>query len=252
MSILDTINQHRSIRKFSDKPIEDQILDKILNAGFRASTTGNMQTYSIIVNRDKANLEKILPFHFGQKMVVEAPVFLTFNADFNRFNQWCIQRNASPGYDNMLSFLTAAIDAVIAAQNVAVAAEALGLGICYLGTTLYNADKLIEFYDMPKGVVPITSIAIGYPLEIPELVDRLPAKGIVHYEKYHHFSSQEIDEIYHEKENLELTRKLIEENGTENLAQIFTQKRYTKETNVEFSKRILAVLEKQGFMNHQL
>ena len=77
-------------------------------------------------------------------MVIQAPLVLTFCADFNRFNKWCRQRKADPGYDNFLSFMTAAIDALLAAQNCALAAEAHGLGICYLGTTTYNADKIIE------------------------------------------------------------------------------------------------------------
>lgn len=250
MNALETIFHHKSIRKFTDKPVDQNTLDIILKAAFRGSTTGNMQVYSIMVTRDIENKKKILPLHFNQQMVVNAPVVLTFNADFNRFNLWCEQRNAMPGYDNFLSFMTGTIDAVIAAQNATLAAEALGLGVCYLGTTIYTADKLIKHFELPKGVVPITTLVIGYPDENPDLVDRLPVKGIVHYEKYNQFSPADIDEIYFEKENLELTKSLIAENNTENLAQIFTQKRYTKDTNVLFSRVILEVLEKQGFMNN--
>jgi FMN reductase (NADPH) len=250
MNALETIFQHKSIRKFTDKPVDQNTIDLILKAAFRGSTTGNMQVYSIMVTQDLENKKKILPFHFNQQMVVNAPLVLTFNADFNRFNLWCEQRNALPGYDNFLSFMTGTIDAVIAAQNATLAAEALGLGVCYLGTTIYTADKLIKHFELPNGVVPITTLVIGYPAENPDLVDRLPSKGIVHYEKYNQFSPVDIDEIYFEKENLDLTKSLIAENKTENLAQIFTQKRYTKETNVLFSKVILEVLEKQGFMNN--
>ena len=251
MNILDTIFEHRSIRKFKDKAVEEEVLNTILEAAFRGSTTGNMQVYSIIVTRDAENKKAILPAHFGQKMVTEAPVVLTFNADFNRFNKWCEQRKAEPGYDNFLSFITASVDAIIAAQNVAIAAEAQGLGICYLGTTNYTADQLIEFFKLPKGVVPITTLVLGYPDEQPELVDRLPAEGIVHYEKYKDFTEEAIDRIYAEKEMLPLTHALIEENQTETLAQIFTEKRYTKANNMAFSQKLLEVLEKQGFMNNK-
>ncbi len=249
MKTLETIYEHRSIRKFTNEPVSDDMLDKILKASFRGSTTGNMQVYSIIVTREPENKKAILPFHFNQAMVSEAPVVLTFNADFNRFNLWCEQRKAKPGYDNFLSFLTASIDAVIAAQNAALAAEALGLGICYLGTTIYMADELIKFFELPKGVVPITTLVVGHPAEKPPLVDRLPAEGIVHYEKYRQFTPEDIDNIYREKEALEQTKQLIKENGTETLAQIFTEKRYTKDVNLTFSKKLLEVLEKQGFMN---
>ena len=96
-------------------------------------------------------------------MILQAPVMLTFMADFNRFNKWCLHRDAKPGYDNFLSFFTAAIDSLLATQNVAIAAESMGLGICYLGTTTYIADNLIEFFECPKGVVPITTLAVGIP-----------------------------------------------------------------------------------------
>jgi nitroreductase len=250
MNALETIFEHRSIRKFTEKDVSDEVLNNVLKAAFRGSTTGNMQVYSIIVTRDSENKKAILPAHFGQKMVSEAPVVLTFNADFNRFNKWCEQRKAEPGYDNFLSFLTAAIDAIIAAQNAAIAAEAQGLGICYLGTTIYTADQLIEFFELPKGVVPITTLVLGYPAESPDLVDRLPAEGVVHYEKYKQYTSEDIDAIYMEKESLQQTKDLIEENKTETLAQIFTEKRYTKANNTAFSQKLLDILVQQGFMNN--
>ena len=130
--MLETISNHRSIRNYKPDPISEDILDDILLAGTRASTTGNMQVYSMIVTRDKVLKEKLWEAHFKQNMVLEAPVHITFCADFNRFNQWCLLRNANPGYDNFLSFFTAAIDALLVSENVTLAAEAHGLGVCYL------------------------------------------------------------------------------------------------------------------------
>jgi nitroreductase len=251
MDTMQTLLEHRTIRKYKSQPIEDNILNQILEAGFRASTTGNMQVYSIIITKDEKHKEEMFKFHFGQAMVKQAPVLLTFCADFNRFNKWCEQRKAEPGYDNFLSFMTAAIDALLVAQNVTIAAESFGLGICYLGTTTYMADKIIEFLKCPKGVVPITTLVVGYPDENPELVDRLPYKGIVHNEFYKDYSEQDIDEIYREKEALPLTKKLLEENQLENLAQIFTKNRYTKKDNVYFSQSFLKVIEEAGFMNNE-
>lgn len=249
-STIDTIVNHKTIRDYKNDPVSEEKLKAILEAGFRASTTGNMQVYSIIVTKDQAKREELCKLHFGQKMVEQAPILLTFCADFNRFNKWCVQRDAEPGYDNFLSFFTAAIDALLVAQNVCVAAESFGLGICYLGTTTYQADKLVEFFDLPKGVVPVTTVVVGYPNEEPDQADRLPARGVVHYERYQDFSKEEIDEVYQLKEALPLTKKLLEENQLETLAQIFTQKRYTKKDNLHFSKVFLETIAKQGFMNH--
>jgi nitroreductase len=250
MNTLDNLLNHKTIRNYKSDPIEDSILDKILEAGFRASTTGNMQLYSVIVSKDAEKRKELCKMHFGQKMVEQAPVLLTFCADFNRFNKWCLQREAQPGYDNFLSFFTAAIDALLVSQNVAVAAEDFGLGICYLGTTTYQADKLIEFFNLPNGVVPITTLVVGYPAHDPGLTDRLPAKGLVHYETYNDYSASDIDAIYEEKESLLQTAKLLEENQLKTLAQIFTQKRYTKKDNIHFSKVFLKAIEDQGFNNN--
>jgi hypothetical protein len=184
-------------------------------------------------------------------MVLEAPLLLTFCADFNRFNQWCRLRKAEPGYDNFLSFFTAASDALLAAQNAAIEAEHHGLGICYLGTTTYMANRIIEILNIPKGVVPITTLVVGYPNENPPLTDRLPMRAIVHNETYNDFTDAEINQIYEEKENMPFYQELVKINGTETLAQIFTEKRYTKKDNVAFSKAFLDVLHKQGFMNNE-
>jgi nitroreductase len=250
METLHNLFNHKSIRKYKSTLVDNDVLDQILLAGTRASTTGNMQVYSVIVSRDEENKKILWEYHFKQNMILQAPVILTFCADFNRFNEWCRQRDAIPGYDNFLSFFTAAIDALLVAQNVAVAAEDLGLGICYLGTTTYMADKIIDFLELPEGVVPITTLTLGYPDEEPGLTDRIPLQGIVHQEKYHPYSKEDIDTIYKEKEALELTAKLLEENQLETLAQIFTRKRYTEKDNVYFSNSFLEVLHKQGFMNN--
>ena len=247
--MLKTIFDHRSIRKYKSEPIPEDILTMILEAGTRASTTGNMQVYSIVVTKEQEIKNELLGCHFNQQMVAEAPVVMTFCADFNRFNKWCEMRKAEPGYDNFLSFMTAAIDALLVSQNVALAAEAHDLGICYLGTTTYLAEKIIGVLDLPKGVVPVTTLVVGYPDENPGLTDRLPLEAVVHNEKYQDYTAEMIDKLYKEKEEMELYKGFVKENEVETLAQVFTDKRYKKGDNVHFSNELLKVLEKQGFMN---
>ncbi|MBS0011878.1 MAG: nitroreductase family protein [Bacteroidales bacterium] len=246
--MLSILTDRKTIRKYTAEDVSANLLNELLNAACRASTTGNMQVYSIIETRDREMKEKLAPCHFNQSMVREAPVLLTFCADFNRFNMWCRQRKAEPGYDNFLSFMTAAIDAIIVAQTLCVAAEAKGLGICYLGTTTYMAEKIIDILELPAGVVPLTTISLGWPAENPEQVDRLPLKAVLHREKYCDYSEQEIDSYYADKEAREDSRQFIEENNKETLAQVFTDVRYKKEDNETFSGFLLAVLKKHGFM----
>ena len=247
--ISDALLNRKTIRKYSAKSVDDELLYDLLLKGCRASTTGNMQVYSIIITRDDVKKRELAPFHFNQKMVIEAPVVLTFCADFNRFIKWCRQKNADPGYDNFLSFFTAAIDALLVAQTVCIAAESEGLGICYLGTTTYMADKIIEVLKLPKGVVPVTTVTLGWPDENPDQVDRLPLEAVIHDEIYSDYNEADIEKYYSAKEKRKDSLQFVKENNKETLAQVFTDVRYTRSDNVQFSKMLLQVLNSQGFMN---
>ena len=175
---------------------------------------------------------------------------VTVCADIHRFTMWCEQRDAEPRYDNFAWFLNAMTDALLAAQNLCVEAEMHGLGICYLGTTIYTAADIARILELPKGVIPITTIVVGHPAESPALTDRLPLDAVVHWEKYHEYTSSEIDELWAEKETSELTRRLLEENQLPNLAQIFTRNRYRAEDNLAISKSYFELLKRQGFFNN--
>jgi nitroreductase len=247
-NISETLLERRTIRKYTSEPVDDKILNELLVMGCRASTTGNMQVYSIIITRDANIRNDLAPLHFNQKMITQAPIVLTFCADYNRFDKWCLLRKAEPGYDNFLSFMTGAIDALLVAQTVCIAAESKGLGICYLGTTTYNAHKIIEVLKLPKGVVPVTTVTLGWPAEKPEQVDRLPLEAITHKETYADYSNEDIEKYYMLKEGREDSKQFVTENNKETLAQVFTDIRYKKADNVYFSKILLQVLEDQGFM----
>ena len=136
------------------------------------------------------------------------------------------------------------------AQTFCVAAEEAGLGICYLGTTTYNAETIIDVLDLPKLVLPVTTISVGYPKEptTTPLPDRLPLEGIVHQETYSMFDAAVIDRIYAEKEALEESLRFIEINQKETLAQIYTDIRYKKSDNEFFSTAWLSAIRNQGFL----
>lgn len=244
---MDSIKNRRTIRKYKQQDIPESLLNSMLEESFRASTMGGIQLYSVVVTRDAEMKKKLAPAHFNQPMVTTAPVVLTFCADFNRFTLWCKQRKAEPGYGNYLSFLNAATDALLVTQNFCTLAEDNGLGICYLGTTIFNPDPIIELLKLPKLVVPVATITVGYPDECPEQPDRLPAEGIIHQEVYHDYSPEDIDRIYAYKESLPINHQFIAENGKETLAQVFTDVRYRKCDNECMSARLKQTLKSQGF-----
>ncbi len=241
------MKQRRTIRQYQAKDVSPEVLNELMEIACRASTVGNMQTYSVVVTRDAAMKERLAPAHFNQPMVKKAPVVLTFCVDLNRFSKWCEQRQASPGYNNLQWFVTGAIDALLVAQTFCVAAEERGLGICYLGTTTYNPDQLIDVLNLPELVFPITTITLGWPDEMPEQVDRLPLEAILHQETYHDYSKDDIDRLYAYKESLPENKKFVEENAKETLAQVFTDIRYKKADNEHFSNVLWKMLKKQGF-----
>ena len=248
--MIKTIFEHRSVRSYKPDPVDEALLQRILEAGTRASNTGNMQIYSIIVTTDPQIREQLSPCHFGQPMVTQAPIVLTFCVDVRRFSLWCRQRGADPQYDNFVWFVNGAIDAILASQNVCLEAESEGLGICYLGTTIYTAGDISRILELPKGVIPLTTVVMGYPDESPELTDRLPLEAVVHYEKYTDYTAAEIDELWAEREESELTKRLLAENDLPNLAKVFTQRRYVRKDNLAISESYFALLKEKGFFNN--
>lgn len=246
--ILDVISQHVSVREYKKDPVSEETLNQILAAACNGSTMGNMQLFSIIVTQDDEMKRKLAPFHFNQPMATQAPLILTFCADFRRFNRYCEFRDAeTEAYSNLQSYHWAVTDALIAAQNACVAAESLGLGLCWMGTITYNVDKFVETLRLPKHVIPVACVAMGYPVAKPALTQKLPLEALVHREIYHDYDRERIDRVYAEKESSEETKHLMEENQLPNLAQIFTQKRYVKADNEHFAKVLFDTLEKQGF-----
>ena len=243
-----SLTNRRSIRKYTREDVSAELLNSILEAAMQASTTGNMQLYSVVETRSSEMKDKLSPFHFNQPMIKAAPLVLTFCADYSRFKHWCAVSDATPGYDNFLSFITAAMDAIIFAQTVAIAAEDQDLGICYIGTTIYNAKELIDALQLPKGVIPITTLTLGWPDEKPEQTDRLPLNAILHKETYTKFTDREIKDFYASKENLDVNKAYVLENKMKSLAQVFTEVRYKKADNEFFSEKLMEVLKDQGFI----
>lgn len=246
-SVLKVLENRCSIRKYSNKEVSEELLNKLFDAAARTSTCGNMQLYSVVVTRDEVVKSKLSPAHFNQP-AAQAPVMLTFCADYNRFNKWCLQNKAVPGYDNLESFVSAFVDTVALAQSFSLLAEENGLGICYLGTTTYNTKEISEALNLPKMVVPVVTLSLGYPDETPMKTDRIPVNGWVHNETYCDYTEKDIDSIYAYKELLPENQSFLRINNKETLAQIFTDIRYTKKDGDFFSEKLIEFLKEQGFL----
>ena len=240
--------QRRSIRKYSDKPIDDRLLKQLLTSAEQTQTMGNLQLYSVIITRDKSKKAALAPAHFNQPMATEAPVVLTFCADYNRSTQWCMQRRATPGYDNFLSFLNAAIDTLLYCQTFCNMAEQQGLGLCFLGTTIYNPQQIIDTLRLPQLVMPIATITLGWPDEEGSVSDRLPINAIIHNEEYQAYSPEDINKYYTPKEQLPENKRFVEINNMQTLAQVYTDLRYKPDDCRAMSKVLLNTLRNQGFL----
>ena len=245
---MKTISTRRTIRKYADREVSEDLLNRLFSEAARTQTMGNLQLYSVVVTRSEEMKEKLSSAHFNQPMVKQAPVVLTICADFNRTSTWARNRMANPGYDNFLSFINATTDALLFTQTLCNLMDEEGLGYCYLGTTVYMPQMIIDTLRLPQLVMPVATLTVGWPAEEPPLSDRLPNASFVHNETYKDYTPADIDTYYQEKESLPENRHFCEINQKETLAQIFTDIRYTKKDNEAMSAGLLETLKHQGFL----
>lgn len=240
-------NNRRSIRRFSDKKIDEATLSGLLLSASHAPTTGNMQLCSAVVTSNPDALKRMAECHFNQPASVSCPAIVTFCVDVHRFERWCEVSDASPGFRNLQGLFMGVLDTALFAQQFVTLAEIAGLGTCYLGTTLYNAPQIGRLLNLPNGVVPLIAVAVGYPDESPALSGRLPLGAVVHTETYHDFNDDQVKELYRAKEARDDSAQFVIENGKETLAQVFTDVRYPGAQLVEFSEILGSYLDKQYF-----
>lgn len=245
---MKSIQNRTSIRKYSSREVSDELLNRLLEEAERTPTMGNLQLYSVVITRSEEGKKALAPAHFNQPMVTGAPVMLTICADYRRTTLWAENRKAHPGYDNILSFMNAATDALLFTQTFCNLAEEEGLGTCFLGTTVYMPKMIIDTLKLPKLVMPVATITLGWPDEQPALSERLPLRSIIHQEAYEDYTPEKIDDFYEEKENLEVNKEFVHINNVETLAQVFTDIRYTKKDCETLSKGLLDALKNQGFL----
>ena len=250
---------HRSIRSYQDRPVDSELIDRVLEESFQgSSSSGNLNMVSVIKTFDEERKAHLCKLHFDQPMVLQAPLVLTFCADSFRTRKWLTQRGARLNFGNFISWHVAAFDAIILAQTSALALESLGLGICYMGTTLHSMAEIAEYLQCPDHCLPVTSMVVGWPAEEPAQRDRLPGAAWIHNERYQRPSSNDIDSLFREREvkgwnryrsmGADMVQKMAEL-GITSLAQYYTSDmKYAPQAFERDSLKLRSLLEAKGFL----
>ncbi|MFK8079035.1 MAG: oxygen-insensitive NADPH nitroreductase [Granulosicoccus sp.] len=183
-STIDLLLSHRSIRKFTDDPVDQETVNQVVSCGQAAATSSNVQAVSVIHVHDTTKRETLAALAGGQPYVASAGAFLVFCADMNRPKFACEKQDGdfAPGMTE--HFIIATVDVALAAQNAVVAAESLGLGICYIGGLRNKPSEVSALLELPEHVYPVFGLCIGHPAQDPEVKPRMPLEAVLMHDKY--------------------------------------------------------------------
>lgn len=182
--VFEILLSHKSIRRYTDKPVDAELLGTIIDCARQAPTSSNLQSYSIIVVRNRSKKQLLAQYCGNQVWIEQCPVFLVICPDLRRLNEVCSIRGYQFKDRHIEISLVAIVDSALVAQNIAVASEAAGLGICMIGGIRNNPDKVCELLKLPPRVFPLMGICLGYPDQEPMIKPRLPREAVVHLEEY--------------------------------------------------------------------
>jgi nitroreductase len=252
------LNRHRSIRSYRPDLIPESLVEQVLgDAVAGSSSSGNLNAVSMVLTRDPERKRRLYALHFEQDMVLEAPLVITFCADWFRTREWLHRHDARDNFDNLIGYHVAAFDTMILSQSVCLGFEAHGLGICYMGTTLHSMAEIAEYLELPDTCLPVTTIVVGHPAEDPPKRDRLPLHAFLHDETYRRPDKAELDAIYAQREIKGWARYMaypelkakVEALGIKSLAQFYTSEaKYDPEAFRRDSEKLRALLEAKHFL----
>lgn len=178
------LRSHRSIRQFTDEALSDDTVADIVKTGLTAATSSNLQATTVIRVRDEEVRGRISDVSGGQPQIVTAPAFLVWCADLHRTRMACEMAGGSMTSGMTEQFIIATVDVALAAQNAVVAAEAMGLGICYIGAIRNDPQVVADLLELPEDVYPVFGLCIGHPDQDPEVKPRLPLDVVLKEERY--------------------------------------------------------------------
>lgn len=181
---IELLKSHRSIRKFTDQPVPRELLEELIRAGQGAATSSHVQAYTVIHVTRPENREKIAELAGGQGYVASCGAFLMFCADMKRPTEAAERTGARVVRGMTEQLLVATVDTALMAQNVVVAAESEGLGICYIGGVRNNPQAISELLGLPDHVYPVFGLCLGYPAHEPDVKPRLPVEAVLKEDTY--------------------------------------------------------------------
>jgi len=198
---IETMQSHRSIRKFKDKAIPDEILEIILTSAQCAATSNFVQAYTIIRVDNQQNRQAIAKISGSQQWIIDAPVFLVFLADLNRLEAACRKHGKEMADGYMEQFIVATVDTALIGQNTLLAAESMGLGGLFIGAIRNNPKKMCDMLNIPDHAYPVFGMCLGYPDDMPPVKPRLPLEAIFKKETYDRKGDEAVLDTYDETTN---------------------------------------------------
>ena len=178
------MQSHRSIRRYTSEPVPDEVIEQICNSAQWAPSSNNIQAYSIIVVQDPEKKTSLAEFCGDQKWVANCPVFLVFCGDFYRLHRVSKLQGTNFAIHEVENLLVGAIDTALAAENALLAARSLGLGGVMIGGIRNNPGLVAALLKLPRYVLPMMGLCLGYPGDNPGQKPRLPHRAVVHQETY--------------------------------------------------------------------
>jgi nitroreductase len=248
--VVECLMNHRSVRKFKPEPIDETTIRTLISAGTRAATGGNLQMYTFLVVDDE---DKIALFEqMLQPVIRHPPLIIIALLDLYRIKRWLeVNESRPPILDRPAYYMLAFCDAMIALQNVVIAAESLGLGTCYCGSIL--EFDVQEHFGTPEYVFPAGMVCLGYPDEEPGLSQRLPLEAVIHRNSYQFFDDETIKDLYRERDRVwesvsEERKNQLRKQGINSIPQALAVQRFSNEATGERSQRILENLRRAKFI----
>jgi FMN reductase (NADPH)/FMN reductase [NAD(P)H] len=250
---IDLLMNRKSIRVYSDQPVTDSDKQTILQAAMRAPTAGNMMLYTIIEVTDQALKDRLVVTCDNQPFIARAPFVLAFLADYQRWYdyylasgvpQFCEDQGLQMRKPQEGDLLLACCDTLIAAHTAVIAAEALGIGSCYVGDILENYEIHRQLFELPRYVLPITLVCFGYPTQAQAerlQLGRFSQDYIVHQNTYRHLQPADLEEMMQPRAEQFLSTG-PRKDGIQNPGQFSYNRKFGAEFSVEMSRSVRRML----------